>query len=226
MKKYYFCILLIVCSIPCHATKLMCSMNFNPYVGVDYQYLYVATDQNWGRVLPKNYNNFALFVGNKYHEHFGIELGFYHTIGAITKNANMTSFNGLNASGPTSAVSKVKNKGFSAEWNVYFGLKPNLEIFSILGFVTLHSELTISSNSGTDLANALVRVRGRNKTFLRLGLGSKYAFKNWGMRAKLVWDDKQNLYLNTNNAQNIFATIDRKAYKQGVGLILGMYYIF
>jgi len=209
------------------AETLLGSLSFAPYIGAEFQYQHIKANTDWRKFLPANFNNSAVFVGNKYHENFGFEIGYFHTLKKAVSSANISQFNGAAANGSTIVIAEMRNKGFSLEWDVYYPIDAQFNVMASFGFVTMHPNLEINATSSTNLGSALNKVKGRNKTIFRPGIGVEYLEKNWGARGRLLWDDTQKLYLNTDRVgATFFNALTPKAFKQTMTFTFGVFYRF
>lgn len=208
------------------AGTLLESLNFNPYIGWEYQYQHIKGNGPYSQFMPANFQNQAIFLGNKYHKNFGIEIGYYHTLKKSQGSAELTQFWGIPANGSTFVMGQMRNQGFSFEWDVYYPLDKYFNLMGIIGIVTMHPNLEIYTSPNTNLATALRTVYGKNKTILRLGIGGDYEEKHWGARGRIFWDKTQNLYVNVDNVGNVFTTITPEAFKQACTFTVGIYYKF
>ena len=124
-------------------------------------------------------------------------------------------------------IAEMRNKGFSLEWDVYYPIDAQFNVMASFGFITMHPNLEINATSSTNLGSALNKVKGRNKTIFRPGLGVEYLEKNWGARGRLLWDDTQKLYLNTDRVgATFFNALTPKAFKQTMTFTFGVFYRF
>jgi len=220
--------ILIIGTGVAHATTLLGSMSFNPYIGMEYQYQHIKANRDWTKVMPASFQNGAIFLGNKYHKHFGIELGYYQNYKKSYRLRSVNSFDGVVADAPNAEVTtRLRLKGFSLEWDVYWPLDPNFNLIFISSLVTVHPDITIqSTGSGSDLATALTKVKGRNRTILRLGLGTEYVEKHWGARGRVLWDHTQHLHLEVNDAQAAYQSLTAKVFKQAITVTVGLFFRF
>ncbi len=209
-----------------YAEAMLESLQFNPYIGWEYQYSHIKGNGPYTQFMPANFQNQAIFLGNKYHKNFGIEIGYYHTLKKSQDSDNLSSFGGIQANGATVVIGQMRNQGFSFEWDVYYPLDPFFNLMGIIGLVTMHPNIEIQTSPNTNLAQALRTVYGKNKTILRLGIGGDYEQKHWGARGRIFWDQTQSLYVNTDNVGAVFTTITPEAFKQTCTFTFGVYYKF
>src|SRR5689334_1025401 len=51
-------------------------VNVCPYLGLDYYHAYMKPKNSWAQIFPKSYPGLTFYVGTKFHENFGLELGY------------------------------------------------------------------------------------------------------------------------------------------------------
>lgn len=213
-----------------HAKTLLQSLAFKPYIGIEYQYQHIKGNTTWTQFMPANMQYDGIFLGNKYHENFGIEIAYYHSIKKSQGSAFLDQFGNVPANGDTLILAQMQNKGFSVEWDIYYNLDKLLDkefnVMALIGLVTMHPTINIYSNSGTNLSTAITTVHGKNATIFRLGAGAEFIQKNWGCRAKILWDHTEQLYVDNSNVGPTFTSITERAFKQAVGVTVGVFYIF
>jgi hypothetical protein len=225
--RWKLLVLLLLASCLAHAKTVLQTLEFSPYIGVEYQYQHIkGTSPDWSRFMPSNFSNKGFFLGNKYHENFGIEIGYYHSLKKSQSSTLATKFGGVTASGTTLVIAQMRNKGFSIDWDIYYPLDSKFNIMAIVGFVTMHPKVEIYTAGSTNLGAALRTVSGRNKAIFRLGAGAELVEKNWGARMKFLWDDTQKLYLNVDQVGKFFPSITKYAFKQAITATFGLFYRF
>lgn len=226
MKWNYLILLFALAAGTAQAKTLLGSLALDPYIGIEYQYEHIKGNSVWTEFMPANLQDGAVFLGNKYHKNFGIEIGYYHHLKKSQGSAIMDSFGSVPANGDTLVVAQMYTKGFSIEWDVYYPWDPNFNVFGLIGLVSIHPSINITTSGGTNLATALRTVKGNNRTVLRLGCGAEYVEKNWGARGKILWDHTQTLYVNVSRVGNTFTSITPDAFKQAVLATVGVFYRF
>lgn len=212
----------------CKPKRLINSMHFAPYVGVEYMYQHVPTSADWhsGDFMPSNLDAINGFVGLRYHRNFAIEVGGYHTIRRSQGQSNVTEFEGQVASGDTLVIAQLENKGFSIDWTAHCFWDPKFNVFALVGMANYQPKLTIHTSENTDLGNALRLVKGHNTNVFRLGVGMEYLECWWGARARVIWDNTHSMRLDVIEAQQIFSAISPRAFGQTIVVTVGLFYRF
>lgn len=213
---------------PCKPKRVIDSIKFAPYVGVEYMFQHIATSAGWHSAgfMPSNLDVINGFVGLRYHRNFAIEFGGYHTIRRSQAQSNVLEFEGQTASGDTLVMAQLENKGFSIDWTAHCFLDPKFNVFAIVGMANYQPQLTIIPSEGTDLGNALRLVSGHNTNVFRLGVGMEYLECWWGVRARVIWDNTQSMRLNVLEAQQLFSSISPRAFGQTILVTVGLFYRF
>lgn len=208
--------------------RVIDSIKFAPYVGVEYMFQHIPTSADWHSAgfMPSNLDVINGFVGFRYHRNFAIELGGYHTIRRSQAQSNVSEFEGQVASGDTLVIAQLENKGFSIDWTAHCFLDPKFNVFAIVGMANYQPQLTIIPSDGTDLGDALRLVSGHNTNVFRLGVGMEYLECWWGVRARVIWDNTQSMRLNVLEAQQIFSSISPRAFGQTILVTVGLFYRF
>ncbi len=221
-------LVLSLCSFNLLASHKVGSITISPYLGVEYQYEHIKADSNWREILSANYNNVAIFVGAKYHKNFGFEIGYYHWIKVAQEQDQVTAFNNqaVNGNGVAPTKARMAFKGFSIDWDIYYPLDPNFNVYLILGLATMHPHFEFTSPASNNFGTAFNKITGNNRTVPRLGGGMEYVEKNWGARARVIWDYTQKMSLNVTSAQQNFAALYGRAFQQGILVTVGVFYIF
>jgi hypothetical protein len=202
-------------------------LQFKPYIGWEYQYEHIKGNGTWGEFMPANFQSQAFFVGTRYHQNFGLEVSYYHTLKKSQSSAFITSFNGTpDPSGTTFVIGQMRNEGFAFDWDVYFPLDPRFNLMAIVGIVTYHPNILVQASGGTNLQNALQNVTPNNKAMLRLGLGLEYEERCWGARARVLWDQTQTMTVSLNNPSAPTFGVQNDPFKQACIFTAGIFYIF
>lgn len=205
------------------------ALQFDPYMGAEYSYTHIKLTPGWTQILPSNFTNWGIFVGNRYHKNFGIELGYYHTIKKHQQSSFLLGFGTPQPGGgpgTTLVVGSMRNQGFIFEWDAFYQLDPNFEVLALIALVTTHPNVQFTASGNTGLDEALMTVTGSNKPILRLGVGYEYREKRWGARGKVCWDGTQTMKLNVSYVGNNYTYLTPNAFKQAITVSVGVFYRF
>lgn len=196
----------------------------DPYFGVEFQWHWAKGNKDWDNFLPQDYNQYGIFLGNKYHPNFGFELGYYKTFSAAGKYNATTHFNGQPSNGLTETHFNIKRSGFTLDFDIYKEFDKEFNGYLIIGLATVHTQVDIAilDQIATDLGTSLKTITGKNRAVFRLGLGVEYIQERWGARARLVWEANSNERFNVDNVASNF-TITDKPYINGTTFNVGIF---
>lgn len=202
-------------------------MDFKPFIGVDYLQAWMPgkgvltnTNVNARDAFRRTFPGATVYVGAKFTENFGIELG-----GNWSSTQSRTS-TGTEAGNGFTYVNKTRRDSYHADLVGFLPIDC-WELFGSLGYGSVR--LRISDQTLT-AANPALQPRlnavsplplstSRNGV-LRLGVGASYMFTEiFGVRAKLGWEGTQNLRLKYSNN---FA-VDSKSFRNSTTLALGAF---
>lgn len=216
------------CKEPSKPKRVIDSIKFAPYVGVEYMFQHIPTSADWHSAgfMPSNLDVINGFVGLRYHRNFAIEFGGYHTIRRSQAQSNVSEFEGQAATGDTLVIAQLENKGFSIDWSAHCFLDPKFNVFAIVGMANYQPKLNILTSENTDLGTALRLVKGHNTNVFRLGVGMEYLECWWGVRARVIWDNTQSMRLDVIEAQQFFSSISPRAFGQTILVTVGLFYRF
>ena len=107
--------------------------DLNPYIGAEYYQAWMKPKGDYNKVLPKDFPGATIYVGTKFHENFGIELG-YDWSARKKKDYTVVSGSGF-FGGPRTTFSgstKVRRTGGHID---LVGFLPVAECFDLLGSI-------------------------------------------------------------------------------------------
>ena len=188
-----------------------------PYVGLDYYQAWMkgakATGSSpanstfdFAKQAPKSYPGLAAYVGAKFTDFFGMELG---TDWSFRKKKSITD-NGSNIK------TEVKRRGMHADLVGFFPLNDCVDILGSVGLGWVKAKTT---QTGASAATAET-YKNKGKTVARLGLGVSYMVTDMiGLRARAGWENTRRLKLQDNTPP-----IDTfKPFKDTMSLSLGAF---
>ena len=152
-KPLYAAIVLAALSAPAQA-----DWSFNPYVGVDYQLtrLSYADDIDGGH---DNFSGANIHVGNRFNDHFGLELGYFRT--------TEKSSSGIVAATPYTLKGRLQGVSFDALGYVPVTADRSLELIGTAGLAYTHGKLDMNVG-GTPFSDT------DNAFGFRIGGGAQY----------------------------------------------------
>jgi opacity protein-like surface antigen len=157
-------------------------------VGADYQQTFMKSksavrlagrDRDFSAVNPKSFPGANFYVGAKFHENLGVELGYNF----MSKKRDTTTA-GVKVS------QKLKSSGGYVDANGYFPVADGLDVIGSVGFGFIKIKLfgDVFSTSSTS-ANT------KNNVLPRVGIGAQYMVcDTFGVRAMARWQGTAAVY--------------------------------
>ena len=189
------------------------------YTGIDQQFRHIAFEPNLGgNVLKKDYRQNNVFAGFKFHEHFGLELGYQWTepkdkwsrvgagaqvYGSSGAWPSFDSVNRLRMSGPSLDLVgsyKIKSHGF-----------PESVVSLSMGISRLHTHIKyVPTSAGffyttSEIMSSSGRIKG-DQTALRIAPAIDiFLSEHVGLRARFIYENlfKKNLVTYISGASDI-----------------------
>ena len=201
--------------------------NSSPYIGLGYKYQYMKGHNDWNGVVPSKYDNGDIYVGVKFHENFGFELGY----SASAKESDEKPFSPGNvaigttlSSGESATLrTKVRLQSVYFDINGFYAVHDKWNLLGSLGIAYTKARIEDNGSTGTpasvitDIQNA----SGKRKAVARVGLGAEYKHANWGFRGKLLWEGTSRL-----RVTDVSNTVPEKYFRNSYGIGLGVSYYF
>ncbi len=163
--------------------------DLNPYVGVDYQHAWmkpVGEKPNaWDvtDIAKKSYPGAAVYVGTKFNENFGVELGGNW---ARNKRKSTVTDNGVIYREDT----KITRKGLHLDLVGSMPIADNTEVFATAGL----GSVKVKFNQHDEAAATKHKFSAKQKVVARLGVGANYMITDMvGLRAKMGWENTSRL---------------------------------
>ena len=208
--------------------------DLNPYIGADYYQAWMKPKGDYTKLLPKDFPGATIYVGTKFHENFGIELGYDwsarkkkdFSIGANSALFSSTIANNQVFSGTT----KVRRSGGHLDLVGFLPVAECFDLIGSVGFGWVQTKFTTTINNTVTApmtqASAVSSMSGKGRGVLRVGVGGSYMVTDMvGLRAKLSWESTSSVRANGN--QN-FTTLNfgQKPYKSTTALSVGAFVKF
>lgn len=216
--------------------------DINPYVGADYQQAFMATHSPFKVGTKKSFPGLNLYVGTKFHENFGVELGYNwsknqskkFTLGAGELVGAVNNAAARVAAG-TNVTGSIKQKRSGAFFDLV-GFLPAGDCFELLGSLGLGWVKTgiagkdiASSTAGTNagVVSAFSNLSAKTKMVYRLGLGGSYMMTDMvGLRVKVGYEGTSRLRLKDNNSSLSNLGISTKKFTDSVTATAGLFVKF
>lgn len=187
-----------------------------PVVGIDYQHVWQKGKGTFGPFLPKSYPGFSAYIGTRWAENWGLELGFDHA-GKKLRNA-LVSVGGVSQTVGTS----VRRIGGHVDLAGYLPVADCLELMGTLGVGWVRAKTHVSSKiTSTGAAVSSANVPVKTKAVPRVRLGFNYMVTDCvGLRALAGWEGTSALRLKN----DVFGT--KKAFKSSATVSAGAFFKF
>lgn len=212
--------------------------DLQPVIGVDYYQAWMKGKNFNNRVLPKSYPGATIYVGTRFNECFGIELGYDWSANkkkSWTVSQN-TTVSGVTANNTITGTSKVRRSGGHLDLVGFIPVADCFEVFGTLGYGWVQARVkeTNVSVTGANLtlaqrsaiANGITSGSTKGRSVFRLGVGANYMVTDCvGLRAKLGWETTSGLkhHHHTNTAVYGFSN---RGFKDSGTLALGAFVKF
>jgi len=194
--------------------------DFNPYVGADYYHAWMkgkdGQDVNFGNVFPKSYPGATLYVGNKFTETFGLELGFD---ASARKKKDFTGTNPTTGAVVTGS-SKVRRAGWHLDVVGFIPMNEGINFIGSIGYGWVRPKIDATTNQYGALA-----FKTKDHSVIRVGAGADWmATDVLGLRAKLGWESTSLLRIQETSRSVNNEKV--KAFKDSLTLAVGAFFKF
>lgn len=199
--------------------------DFNPVVGVDYLQTWMKPKSGFQNTYAKSFPGATIYVGSKFNENFGLELGFDWT---ATKKKTVTvkdqKFAG-NVTETTTSEYKARKSGGHLDLVGFLPVNECFDVFASVGLGLTRINLKDSYVFTRNVAKAIsdeaegLRVRkSKTRAIARVGLGANYMVTDViGLRAKLGWENTSKVDFTRNNGTKL------KPFKDAVTGAVGVF---
>lgn len=205
-----------------------------PYVGADFTQTYMRAKNSWNLIFPNAYPGAAFYVGTRFHENFGLELGYEWSARKKSNFALPTgsTFFGGAITSPTALAGTTKIQRTGGYLDV-IGTLPVAECIELLGsvgfgWVQARIETSFSSEvvGASAASSAISSVNGRGRGVFRVGIGGIFMVTEMvGVRAKINWAGTSTLRVKGNALFNTLG-YDTKAFRGSTALVVGAFVKF
>lgn len=177
-----------------------------PYIGADYNYIFMKPTANWNQILPKAYQGASIYIGTTFHPSFAIELGYDWSI-QQKKSWNLVqgqSFFGSKVNAPFAGTTHLERTSGHLD---LVGILPVAECTDLLGFIGVGwvqpkitiVNMSVAPNGNMPNSSAIASVSGSGRGVFRMGIGARYMLTDIiGLRAKMGWESTSTLAVKGN----------------------------
>lgn len=177
-----------------------------PYIGAEYYYALMKPKANWDQIFPKSYPSASFYLGTKFHEFFGIELGYDWSI-RQKKDWTLVAgqqFFGSTVNATFSGTTHITRTGGHVD---IVGFLPIADCTDLLGFAGVGwvqpkieiVNMTVAPTARIPNSSAIASLSGKGRGTFRLGVGARYMISEIvGIRAKIGWESTSTLAVEGN----------------------------
>ena len=187
MKKVLVFIVTCVLSASAYAqNKIELDKKF--YIGAGVQYTKVGVTEDYVHFLKRNHPGLGVFAGWRFHDYFGLELGYDWTTRESKHNdfaSGIVLFNSLVVDTATQIDGKVRHKNLYLDFNTYLPLwNTRNDFFVSIGVVSSRPHITaIVTPTSSNVYTELNDLNGKTHYHLHIGVGIEGMFnKYWGYK--------------------------------------------
>lgn len=213
-------------SVPSAQASSVLFEAFAPLYGVDLQWRQMKPSGYWDGMFVQNMWGIDAFIGAKFFENFGINIGWEETgkspKGVLIPPGSVMAGGAINNTGGSVTVkSRARLSGFYLDLIGYFPTENGFEIFATIG--TMWARTTIDFEPlqpiNAPYIAALSSITGHHNMITRLGIGGLWmATDNVGLRAKIGWEGTSRLKLSDNKQYGFNAKIFRSSISFSLGI--------
>jgi hypothetical protein len=177
---------------------------FFPFVGLDFYQAWMQPKGDWGKFLPKNFPGGTLYVGAKFQQYFGFELGYDCSV-RKPKNWSYQMgelFFNTRAIANNNGGTRVRRSGAHVDLMGFIPLRDCIDLLGTLGLGWVQPKIDISqaANSLGPVSSPLASLSAKARGVVRVGGGATYMISDLiGVRAKLGWESTRFLRVRGNN---------------------------
>lgn len=196
--------------------------DFNPYVGADYYQVWMKGKDITGvadsgkKLFPKSYPGATLYVGNKFTESFGLELGLD---ASAQEKKDFSGSYGVPAV-LFSGTTKVRRTGWHLDVVGFIPMNECVNLLGSIGYGWLRPKTDVESTPAVGIS-----FKAKDHSVVRVGAGADWmATDVFGVRAKLGWETTSMLRFN----QTSPGVSDQKVklFKDSLTLAVGAFFKF
>jgi len=209
-------------------------VDLGPYIGADYYYVNMKGSGDYPLVFPKSYPGASAYLGTKFNDNFGIELGF-DCSAQQKRDWNIPLGQSLFNSTTTKAFSgttKIRRQGGHLDMLAFLPITDYFEVFGTIGYGWIKAKIEQNNLSITNdttapfNASAIASIKGKGKSVFRTGFGVlSMITDSVGLRATLGLETTSSLHVNGDNAftNNGYSL---KGFKESYSLAVGAFFKF
>jgi hypothetical protein len=202
-----------------------------PLVGIDYQQVWSKGKGDFGQLLPKSYPGASVYIGTRWAENWGVEVGFDYAARkhkSFTLPAGSTFFGSSVGGAPINGRVAVRRTGGHIDLAGYWCVADCLELVGTVGIGLVHPKISVTAITTTGnaaIVNSLQAVSTKTKAVPRVRVGANYMLTDCvGVRGLVGWEGTSSLRLKNNNTAGV--NLANKAFKSSATLSAGVFVKF
>ena len=203
-----------------------------PVVGVDFKWTKIKNSGDWPKVFPESFPGGAVYVGTKFMENFGAELGYQSTDKRTRQNTAATNdrIGGAVVPGPGVTRSSVRFAGPYLDLVGFWPCDNCIELFGSvgIGWVKPTVKVThIAGNGNVDFIRDITSISGDGKSIARISIGATWMATDYiGLRIRGLYENTDRLRVKSNAAAGDQVLTNFKPWKDAYSLALGAFLKF
>ena len=202
-----------------------------PVVGIDFKWAQIKNSGSWQGLFPESFPGASVYVGTKFMENFGAELG-YDVTAKRGKDLSLVAgdtIGGATATVPTGLRGNVRFAGPHLDLVGFWPLENCFEAFVSLGLGWVKPTVDVDWVGGATSAfkNNVTSVTGSGKTIARIGIGANWmATDTVGLRVKALYENTSKLSVVNNMPSGSQLLTNLKPWKNAYSLAIGAFLKF
>jgi hypothetical protein len=195
-----------------------------PVIGIDYYQVWMKGNNAYSRLTPKSYPGASIYVGTRFYENFGLELGYDWS--TRKKHSWTVPAGATAAAGNITGTTKIRRNGGHLDLVGFLPVADCFDVFGSIGYGWVQTKISNSASGNSAMSSAIASISSKGKSVLRLGIGANYMVTDFvGIRGKLGWETTSNIRLKGNaNFTNL--GFSKKGFKDSGTLALGAFVKF
>lgn len=223
---------------------------FNPYLGIDSKWQKIGLHKDWKRAVENKRWGTTFFLGNRFCDYLGLELGYSQTTRKIKAHLFAPGEDFFNNGDTAGAIMRTTTRfnSYHIDVNSYWPINPCIDLIGSLGYGWVQPKvsvdiLTLASpslnpnlpiNTGFFLQDAttLTTIQGRDKGVFRVGAGAQFMICDFvGIRGLVRLETTNSLRLKGDferrdpNSTIEFGNV-RRMFKDSYSVALGIFWNF
>ncbi|MBT4964548.1 MAG: outer membrane beta-barrel protein [Francisellaceae bacterium] len=225
LKKYLMFAGLIGGMVISSYAKAFGDLEWQPRVGLQYQYSNYSAKAAFSNFIPKKYNHIGIMAGVKISNILGFDFEYMYSA-EKKKNAvllaNSTFLGAAVGAADVNYINKVKMNYVGIDMNVYVPFNDNLSLIIAPGVVIGTPNYTMTAATASNLATAVYQLEGKMKTIPRVSVGFEYIEEDVGVKILMKWINSSKAKMGGINTDILNAEAER-TFKDAMAMGFSVY---